>query len=192
MRSVFKKVPQGPFGKKPTRPDSGCETPGQLQRSKTPSPETPWKKLKITTRAPTQNSPKKNLKISQKYLFPGIFSIFEVFFKEVWGRGPGVILSFFRGVSGFWALQLAGRFSSLGWFCYKLAGGGLQTSVVAQKALRDILTPRGKHRLPILWQPTPVHWTAVLKILRRSEFTMRSKSATAQWFTYYGGPLIRT
>ena len=55
-----------------------CETPGQLQGFKTPSPETPRKKLK-NYRAPTPNSLKnaqKILKIPGKQYFSGIFCIF--------------------------------------------------------------------------------------------------------------------
>ena len=62
--------------------------PGQLQGSKTPKPETPRKKLKVTLR------------------------IFSFFFSRNLGSGPGgVSFEFFSrsfGVSGFW-IPVAGR-----------------------------------------------------------------------------------
>ena len=87
--------------------DKSWETPGQLQGSKTPKCEIPWKKLKNYPRTPTPKT-KKKLKKYQKYrkiLFLSIFSIFFVFFEEFGVGVRGYFLSFFRGISGFGVLD---------------------------------------------------------------------------------------
>ena len=92
-----------------------CETPGQLQGSKTLKPEIPRKRAqKLPPRAPTPNFLKKTRKNTKKYSENTISRVFLVFF-EFSSRnlvsGPGgEFLSFFRGVSGsgFW-IPVAGR-----------------------------------------------------------------------------------
>ena len=88
--------PIGAFWAKPRLPSprldfpekmaQSCETPGQLQGSKTPKPEIPRKKTQ---------------KLLKKYYFSGIFSIFLVFFKEFRVGVRGVIFEFFSRSFGF-------------------------------------------------------------------------------------------
>ena len=78
-----------------------CETPGQLQGSKTLSPQIHKKNSKITPRPPTPNSSKKiskNAHNSHKMVL-SIFRVFQVFlefFQESWGLGRGGIFLFFE------------------------------------------------------------------------------------------------
>ena len=91
--------------------DNDCETPGQLQGSKTPNPETPRKKLKNYRPGPDPEFPLKELKIlkiPEKYHFSGILGMFEFFLRNL-GSGPGgnlLVFSFSRnfGARGFQSL----------------------------------------------------------------------------------------
>ena len=90
-----------------------CETPGQLQRSKTPKPEIPQKKLKNYPPDPDPKflKKKKDTKKTQKIVFFGYFWYFLVFFKEFGVGVRGVIFEFFFEefrVSGLW-IPVAGR-----------------------------------------------------------------------------------